>query len=138
VTPLVGDLAQLGTLWPLEDESASPGIYAATLGGTGIRAELTTSLRGALHRYTFPAGSRPRIAVDLSAGGIDFPGMRTLPTATDLALVSNNAVHGSMDMAGVRVYVYVEVDRATAGALWIGPGRQPLGDTRTLALAEMD
>jgi len=133
VTPLVGDLGQLGTRWPLHDEVASPGYYAATLGDTGIRAELTASLRSAVHRYTFPGGSAPRIAVDLSAGGIDFPGMRTLPTASDIVLVGSRAVQGWIALAGVRLYVYVEVGGPASSALWLGDGHEILGGQRSLA-----
>src|SRR5215510_10366472 len=35
------------------DEQASPGYYAVTLQDYGVRAELTTTLRAGLHRYTF-------------------------------------------------------------------------------------
>ena len=43
-----------------DDEQASPGYYAVSFKDTGVRAELTTSLRVGLHRYTFPAGQPAR------------------------------------------------------------------------------
>ena len=85
VTPLPGDLGQLGTRWALEDETASPGYYAVTLKGAGIRAELTASPRAALHRYTFPQAVKPCLAIDFSIGGIDFPRMRTYATEAEIA-----------------------------------------------------
>jgi len=137
VTPLTGDLNQLGTQWPIEDEVASPGYYAATLKGTGIRAELTASPRAALHRYTFAAGSQARIAIDFSNGGIDFSRMRTLPTDTDIALTAPNVVQGSVTMAGMELYVYVETDtpRGTS-ALWMD--KRELAGSRSLTLADID
>ncbi len=137
VTPLTGDLDQLGTLWALHDEQACPGYYAATLAGTGIRAELTASPRAALHRYTFPAGGGARIAVDFSTGGIDFLSMRTFPTAAAIALVGDCTAQGYVTMTGMRLYIYVETDIAGGtGALWIG--QAALADARTLHLPNID
>ncbi|KAF5368241.1 hypothetical protein D9757_011215 [Collybiopsis confluens] len=51
------------------DDFASPGYFASNL-STGIRVELTTTRRTALHRYTFPANSsQPRLLVDLTDDG---------------------------------------------------------------------
>src|SRR6185436_5906098 len=47
------------------EEQASPGYYAVTLQDYGIRAELTTTLRTALHRYTFPRGRPAHVVLDL-------------------------------------------------------------------------
>lgn len=46
-------------------ETASPGYYAVTLEDHGIRAELTTTLRAAIHRYRFPQGTPANIVLDL-------------------------------------------------------------------------
>ncbi len=49
-----------------ETEKAEPGYYAVKLADEGIYAELTTTPRVGLHRYTFPKGTKVgRIAVDL-------------------------------------------------------------------------
>ncbi|MFN2230198.1 MAG: glycoside hydrolase domain-containing protein, partial [Anaerolineae bacterium] len=120
VTPLSGGLEDLGTRWDLQDEVARPGTYAATLAGTGIRAELTTSPRAALHRYTFPGTSGGRLAVDVSAGGIDFPRMRTRPTAAAIERCSGSAAQGWVTMAGVTIYFYLETDAPEGTcALWV-------------------
>lgn len=39
------------------DEETSPGYYAVTLADTGVRAELTSTTRVALHRYTWDAAT---------------------------------------------------------------------------------
>jgi hypothetical protein len=136
VTPLTGGLDQLGTRWDLEDETASPGYYAATLAGTGIRAELTASPRAALHRYTFPETHVARLATDFGIGGIDFPRMRTYPTEAEIALTTPNAAQGHIVMAGMTLYVYLETDMADASsALWMEG--QKLGDRRCLTLTDI-
>ena len=48
------------------DEIATPGYYAVTLQDYGVRAELTTSLRVGMHRYTFPKGAPAHVILDLA------------------------------------------------------------------------
>lgn len=49
-----------------ETEEARPGYYAVTLDDTGIRVELSATVRAGIHRYTFPAGLDPVVIVDPS------------------------------------------------------------------------
>lgn len=48
-----------------ETEIARPGYYAVTLQEPGVRVELTTTLRAAIHRYTFPVGREANVVLDL-------------------------------------------------------------------------
>ena len=48
-----------------ERETAAPGYYEVFLDRYGVDAELTTTLRCALHRYTFPEGAAPSVLADL-------------------------------------------------------------------------
>ena len=48
-----------------QEEHASPGYYSVLLKSFGIKAELTTTLRCALHRYTFPESHNGIIRFDL-------------------------------------------------------------------------
>jgi predicted alpha-1,2-mannosidase len=57
-----------------DSERAEPGYYAVTLSDYGVRAELTTTQRVGLHRYTFPAGKPAHILVDLRSSIYDYPG----------------------------------------------------------------
>ncbi|KAJ3768583.1 glycoside hydrolase family 92 protein [Lentinula raphanica] len=51
------------------DDFASPGYFSTNL-STGIRVELTSTRRTAIHRYTFPAGTaQPRMVVDITNDG---------------------------------------------------------------------
>ena len=49
-------------------ESARPGVYRVTLPGHGVRVELTTTQRVAVHRYTFTQAGRVQVLVDLQHG----------------------------------------------------------------------
>jgi predicted alpha-1,2-mannosidase len=48
-----------------EEETATPGYYSVLLKSHGIKAELTTTLRCGLHRYTFPESDHAVIRFDL-------------------------------------------------------------------------
>ncbi|KAH9846714.1 glycoside hydrolase family 92 protein [Lenzites betulinus] len=51
------------------DDAAEPGYFSSNL-STGIRVELTSTRRAAIHRYTFPAGTKtPRLVVDITNDG---------------------------------------------------------------------
>ncbi|KAF9044979.1 glycoside hydrolase family 92 protein [Panaeolus papilionaceus] len=53
----------------LPDDAASPGYFATNL-TSNVHAELTSTRRTALHRYTFPPGTtNPRILVDITNDG---------------------------------------------------------------------
>jgi predicted alpha-1,2-mannosidase len=119
VTPLQNGLAELGRRWTLREETARPGYYAATLGESGIRAELTVSRRAAMHRYTIPGDGVALLALDLSAGGIQFPKMGTRPTRGEMAVLAPNAAQGMVVMAGFPLYVYAEAQGATGCSLWV-------------------
>ena len=46
-------------------ETAAPGYYTVTLAPWNVQVELTASQRVGFHRHTFPAGSTPRVFVDV-------------------------------------------------------------------------
>ena len=50
-----------------QDEIASPGYYCVNLPRSGVKAELTATPRVGLHRYTFEAGTTPRIVIDVGS-----------------------------------------------------------------------
>ena len=57
-----------------DTEHAEPGYYEVTLADSGIRARLTATQRVGVHQYTFPAGSRQRLIVDLLHGIYNYDG----------------------------------------------------------------
>jgi len=49
-----------------KNEKASPGYYEVLLDKSGIRAQLTTSIRSGMHQYTFPADAKDAsVLIDL-------------------------------------------------------------------------
>ena len=57
-----------------QDESAVPGYYSVLLKDYGVRAELTTTERAGIHRYTFPERDTGHFILDLDHGYADGPG----------------------------------------------------------------
>ena len=71
VLPMVGKDPSVGDIRSdisHNEESASPGYYSVILKSFGIKAELTTTQRCGLHRYTFPQSKKSIIRLDLSYG----------------------------------------------------------------------
>ncbi len=126
VTPLLEPLQTLGTQFSLEQEHAEPGYYRATLGESGIQAELTVSEKVAVHRYTFPAGGDARLAIDFSCGGLALQHGKTLPMRADLETLGPGKARGTVVMEGVPLSVFIEIDHpALRQSLWYD--RQVIG-----------
>ncbi|MGI4755736.1 MAG: GH92 family glycosyl hydrolase [Janthinobacterium lividum] len=65
VQPVTGPvtLGHLGS--PRTAEQASPGYYAARLSRYGVRAEVSSTRRTGIHRYTFPATQDAHLTLDI-------------------------------------------------------------------------
>ncbi len=111
VTPMLGPLDELGTVWTLRDERAEPGSYAATL-ASGIRCELTVGPKSAVHRYTFPSSTDARIVVDLSQGGLVIDHGTTVPLRAQLQARSQASARGEVVVEGAPLALHVECDAA--------------------------
>jgi len=109
VTPMVQPLDDLGKSWPLHDEVAEAGYYAATL-DTGVRCEITVGAKVAVHRYTFPRHSSARVVIDLSCGGLAIDLGRTVPLQAQVESMGHGQAQGTVVMEGVPLSVYVDVD----------------------------
>ena len=109
VTPMVQPLDVLGQAWPVHDEEAQAGYYAATL-DTGVRCEITVGDKVAVHRYTFPEHSSARVVVDLSCGGLAIELGRTVPLRAQVESMGHGRAQGTVVMEGVPLSVYLEVD----------------------------
>jgi predicted alpha-1,2-mannosidase len=57
-----------------ENELAQPNYYQVHLSDYGINAELTTTTRVGMHRYTFPKSGDAHIIIDLTQGIYNYPG----------------------------------------------------------------
>jgi putative alpha-1,2-mannosidase len=109
VTPMVQPLDDLGEAWPLHDETAVPGYYAATL-DTGVRCEITVGEKVAVHRYTFPESRSARVVLDLSCGGLAIEHGRTVPLRAHVESLGYGRAQGTVVLEGVPLSLYVEVD----------------------------
>ncbi len=49
-----------------EQEAASPGYYMVMLKESGVKAEMSATVRTGIHKYTFPTGSEQQIILDLN------------------------------------------------------------------------
>ena len=118
VTPMVQPLDDLGEAWPIHDEVASPGYYAATL-DTGIRCEITVGEKVAVHRYTFPESRSSRIVVDMSCGGLAIEHGRTIPLRAQVESMGRGRAQGTVVLEGVPLSVHAEVHgRGWRQMLW--------------------
>jgi putative alpha-1,2-mannosidase len=109
VTPMIQTLDALGEAWPLLDETAQAGYYAATL-DSGIRCEITVGEKVAVHRYTFPQHRSSRVVVDLSCGGLAIEHGRTVPLRAQVESMGLGRAQGTVVVEGVPLSVYLEID----------------------------
>jgi predicted alpha-1,2-mannosidase len=78
-----------GSLFSHDEETVRPGYYSVKLNRYDIKAELTTSQRVGLHRYSYPAGQEAKLLVSLKEGiGWDSP------TETYLKQVNDSTITG--------------------------------------------
>ncbi|WP_193213702.1 GH92 family glycosyl hydrolase [Luteolibacter marinus] len=68
IMPVAGEVDpdDFSSTFSHDQESASPGYYQVLLKRHGINAEFTTTLRGGIHRYTFPEKAAKKLVVDLA------------------------------------------------------------------------
>ncbi|MBA3354445.1 MAG: hypothetical protein H0U18_00595, partial [Pyrinomonadaceae bacterium] len=66
-TPLVGNLRVNNLSSPKTEEAASPGYYTVRLTRSNVKAELTATRLGAMHRYTYPASKLSQVLIDVSS-----------------------------------------------------------------------
>lgn len=83
-----------------EQEEAHPGYYRVVLQRYGIQAELTTTLRGAYHRYTFPEKDGKRFLVDITRSN-------NKPRHWDIHQTGPNTFAGFQDGEG-RIYFWAQ------------------------------
>ena len=98
--PVIGDVKysrgveddQTSGLWSYADRSkeiARPGYYSVPLTRYGITAEMTSTCRVGLSRYTFPASDEAAVVIDLQNGGC-----WDSAYDTGIEIIDNNTVSG--------------------------------------------
>lgn len=68
ILPVTGEVDpnNFGSSFDHKNEAAAPGYYQVLLSRYGINAELTTTLRGGYHKYTYPSGVAKKLVVNLA------------------------------------------------------------------------
>lgn len=106
-------------------ETARPGYYSLRL-SSGILAELTATTRAGIHRYTYPAGSRQRLYIDLDHSAPKTSWNRRI-IQSQLRVVAPNAIEGYRIITGWaklrRVYFRIELSRPIASCSLIDGSR---------------
>lgn len=77
------------------NEEASPGYYKVFLESSGIKAELTTTERVGMHRYTFPEDKESKIILDLG-----YSLNWDAPTETIIRIENNSTISGVRKSTG--------------------------------------
>ena len=88
-------------------ETAAPGYYEVFLDRYGVDVELTTTLRCALHRYTFPEGTEPSVLADLQRSNERVRGW-------EIRKVGDNTFAG-WQRTGETMYFYAVANRPVTG-----------------------
>lgn len=101
----------------LLDERAWPGFYAGRFEGSDVAFEVTTTQRGARHRYHFPENTPAAVAVDVSAGGLLLDDMATYPQGAEFRIDDDGSVAGRVVMEGIPIDFRCVCSGATA-FLW--------------------
>jgi len=137
VMPLAGDAfdaTKLSTTdyaarFDKSTEHAAPGFYEVTLERSAIKAEITATVHGAHHRFTYPAGStKATLLIDLDrrlSGSIEDASL-TLDAATHTitgAFLSKGGMSGGF--GGVPVHFAMRVRSPWAKALVWSEGHAP-------------
>ena len=107
--PVVGDVTpgDYRSTYSHERESAAAGYYQVFLERYGVDAELTTTLRCAFHRYTFPEGASPSLLADLQRSNEHV-------RACGIRQEGKNAFSGWQQTGGT-MYFYAVANRPVTG-----------------------
>lgn len=107
------------------DETAWPGYYSVKLQKPAVLAELTSTMRTGVHRYTFPKGVRPQLLLDICSALGDKRAEEAKVTVNPQTgeLEGEVRTYGTFSgrYEGIKVYFYARVDKPVAEAtLWNG------------------
>ncbi len=117
-------------------EIAQPGYYAVFLERYGVKAELTATERGAIHRYTFPASEEAGFIVDLD---YSLQGQRN--EQMKLEVISNTEIRGSKKTAfwafDQYIYFYIKFSRPFSHTLITDSVVPPAGENTPIPQAKV-
>jgi predicted alpha-1,2-mannosidase len=131
--PMIGPPDPAHSSAPRQDEHAEVGYYSVKLGGSGIRAEITTARRTPVYRFTYPTTGQRTLLVD--AGHLlmrrhDSPHRNPesqVVYSTDVEVLSPTEIAGmqasvmgwNIQTTPMKVYFYLVTDTpAVASGTW--------------------
>ncbi|NYF79629.1 putative alpha-1,2-mannosidase [Granulicella arctica] len=137
VAPVTGPLDLTDIKSPRTDETNRPGYYAAKLTRYNVRAELTSTRRVGIHRYTFPSSDESHLTLNIAHclnKGTGTESQRFL--GGELHVLSNYDVEGVGRYAGgwnkggeYKIYFYMVLDTpASSTQTWSGDTLSPATD----------
>jgi predicted alpha-1,2-mannosidase len=129
VAPVTGPLDLKDIKSPRTNEVAKIAYYAANLTRYRVKAEITSSRRVGLHRYTFPASPQSHITINVATAlglGTGWESQRFL--GADIHVISNHEAQGVTRVSGgwnrggeYRVFYYIVLDTPAASTqTWTG------------------
>jgi len=145
VGPIVStDPMRYASTWNHATEVAQPGYYAVTLDSYATRAELTSTERAAMERFTFPSTGQANVLLAASQSiysglhPFSISGYSTIPThPARVTIVGDRTLQGwaqSLEpgLASYRVYFTARFDRPfSAFGTWSGKAVHPGSRTTT-------
>ena len=141
VQPMTGKADPAHSSAPREDEHAEVGYYSVRLGGSGIRAEVTTARRTPIYRFTYPSTAERTLLVDVGHllmrrhdSPHRYPESQVV-YSTDVKVVSSTEIEGmqasvmgwNIQTTPMKVYFYLVTDTpAVSTGTWEdGKGVEP-------------
>jgi len=141
VQPMTGKADPAHSSAPREDEHAEVGYYSVRLGGSGIRAEVTTARRTPIYRFTYPSTAERTLLVDVGHllmrrhdSPHRYPESQVVHS-TDVKVVSSTEIEGmqasvmgwNIQTTPMKVYFYLITDTpAVSTGTWEdGKGVEP-------------
>lgn len=120
ILPFTGEITadNYHTGYNHENESAKPGYYQVFLDRYGINAEMTSTLRCAYHKFTYPTNENKRLLLNLSRTNSSRPGGRWTFNQVD-----ENTLTGSQG-GGEAMYFYAVANHKIAGTDSLVNGRE--------------
>ncbi|WP_406314302.1 lectin [Streptosporangium sp. NBC_01639] len=106
--PVLGSSPVGNSTFSHAGESASPGYYSVTF-NNGLRTELTTTARSGMGRFTYPAGQRASLSVDVAKAFNAASGSLTIGTDTISGYTDSGGFCGTGNR--YRLYFHAAFDR---------------------------
>ena len=120
VTPKMLQEGDFGQTYSHDAEAAKPGYYMVHLQESGVKVELSSTVRTGIHHYTFPKGKQQAVVLDLDRstfkGGAYYTGKRAYNIIqSQIRIVDNRTIEGYRIITGWakmrKVYFRAEFSR---------------------------